>query len=81
MISLNAQIRAVSQRLSGSPPASAAGVSSVAKTRSRLTNSRKSAYHVRSWWWAFSATLPRVSNQSIVASSTRRVSGSKPAAS
>lgn len=37
--------RAASQRLSGSPPsACAAGVSSVAKTRSRFTKSRKSEY-------------------------------------
>ena len=74
-------MRAVSQRLSGSPPPSDAGVSNVAKTRSRAMNSRKSAYQVRSWWCFFSATFPRASNHSIVASRTRRVSSSKPEAS
>ena len=81
MISLKAAIRAVSQRLSGSPAASAAGVSSVANTFSRATNSRKSAYHVRSWSASLSAFLPRDSKNSIVASSTRRVSGSNSEAS
>ena len=75
-------MRAVSQRLSdSSSPACEAGVRRVAKTFSRAMNSRKSAYHVRSWWACLRRTLPRSSNQAIVASRTRRVSSSKPAAS
>ena len=61
--------------------ASAAGVSSVAKMRSRLTNSRKSAYQVRSWSCSLSVALPRDSKKSIVASSARRVASSKSAGS
>src|SRR3954454_4929230 len=74
-------MRAVSQRLSGSPPPSAAGVRRLAKMRSRFTNSRKSAYQTRSWSSSFSLRLPRDSNHSIVASSALRVGSSNSLAS
>ena len=60
MISLKAQIRAVSQRLPGSPPASFAGVRKVAKILFSRTNSRKSPYQTRSWSSSFSFRFPRL---------------------
>src|SRR3954468_12141529 len=74
-------MRAVSQRLPGSPLPSFAGVRKLAKMRSSRTNSRKSAYQTRSWSSSFSLRLPRASNHSIVASSALRVGSSNSFAS
>ena len=74
-------LRAVSQRLSGSPAASRDGVSSVAKARSLARNSMKSAYQPSDRVSAVSRCLPLASNQSIVARNSRWVAGSNSAAS
>ena len=74
-------LRDVSQRLSTSSPASAAGVSSVAKARSAARNSMKSEYHSSEAISVVSRFLPFASNQSIVARKSRCVAGSKAEAS
>ena len=78
---MNTALRAVSQRLSGSPPASPAGVSSVANTRSRARNSMKSEYHTSLRTSDVRRVFPFASNQSIVARNSLRVAGSNSAAS
>ncbi len=78
---MKAALRAVSQRLSGSPAASRAGVSSVANARSLARKSMKSEYQSSDRVSAVSRRLPLASNQSIVARSTRWVAGSNSAAS
>jgi hypothetical protein len=78
---LKTALRAVSQRLSGSPPASRCGVRSVAKARSEARKSMKSAYQSSERISAVSRCLPLASNQSIVARKSRRVAGSNSAAS